>query len=144
MLRKLIAAGLVSLAVASCGSGSATPSPSASTRVGASPSAAASGAPTVAPSDAVPTETALPAGTMTAACDSVALRKKASTSGAVVARIKMGTTVHVAGTVNGTAYTPGGCGVNGKSWLKIDQVGDKTAKSLYGATYVYAAAGLFN
>jgi hypothetical protein len=144
MLRKLIAAGLVALAVASCGSGSATPSPSASTAPGSSSTAGASDAPTVAPSDAVPTETALPAGTMTAACDSVALRKKASTSGAVVARVKVGTTVHVAATVNGTAYTPGGCGVNGKSWLKIDQVDGKTVKSLYGSTYVYAAAGLFN
>ncbi len=143
MLRKLIAAGLVSLAVASCGSGSATPSPSAPTD-SAPPSVGASDAPTVGPSGAAPTATTTPAGIMTAACDSVALRKKANTSGAIVARLTAGTTVHVAATVTGAAYTPVGCGVNGKSWLKIDKIGDQTVKSLYGMTYVYAAAGLFN
>jgi hypothetical protein len=143
MLRKLIAAALVSLAVASCGSGSATPSPTASGASEApSSSPGASGAPSDAPSDAVPSAS-LPAGTRTTACDSVALRTKAATSGGLVVRIAKGTLVHVAATVNGSAYTPGACGVAGSSWLKIDKVDGKTVKSLYGASFVYAAAGLF-
>jgi hypothetical protein len=149
MLRKLIAAGLISLAVASCGSGSATPSPSASASGSAAASAgpgASSAAPgdtsSTAPSLEAPTAT-IPAGTMTAACDAIALRRTAATTGGLVVRLKIGTTVHVAQTLEGTAYTPGACGVAGTSWLKIDQVGGKTVKALYGAAFLYAAAGLF-
>ena len=145
MLRKLIAAGLVSLAVASCGSGSATPSPSASAATAGasgSPSASVGTSASVAPTVEAPSAS-VPEGTMTAACDAVALRRKASTTGGLVARLKIGTAVHVAETLEGSAYTPGAGGVAGTSWLKIDQVGGKAVRSLYGVTFVYAAAGLF-
>jgi hypothetical protein len=145
MLRQLIAAGLISLAVASCGSASATPSPSVSvapsTDGGASPAApgdTSSAAPSVDGPSATATE-----GTMTAACDAVALRRKAATTGGLVARLKIGTVVHVMETLEGSAYTPGTCGVAGTSWLKIDQVSGKTVKALYGTPFLYAAAGLF-
>jgi hypothetical protein len=149
MLRKLIAAGFIALAVASCGSGSATPSPSASAS-GSAPASAGAGAPSAAPGDTssvapsmeAPSAT-VPDGTMTAACDAVALRRKAATTGGLVARLKIGTTIHVAETLEGSAYTPGACGVAGTSWLKIDQVGGKTVKALYGTQFLYAAAGLF-
>ncbi len=145
MLRRLIAAGLVALAVASCGSGSATPSPSASaatTDASGAPSASVDTSASVAPSAEAPSAS-VAVGSMTAACDAVALRRAAATTGGLVARLKIGTMVHVAATVEGSAYTPGACGVAGTSWLKIDQVGGKTVKALYGASFLYAAAGLF-
>jgi hypothetical protein len=80
---------------------------------------------------------------MTAACDSVALRTKANTTAGLVVRVKKGTVVHVAATVAGAAYTPGTCGVAGSSWLKIDKIGAKTVKALYGSSFIYGAAGLF-
>ena len=145
MLRKLIAAGLVSLAVASCGSGSASPSAStpASASAGAnvSPSADSAAPGTAANTDA--SATALPAGTMTASCDAVALRKKATTTAGLVARVAKGTQVHVAGTLEGAAYKPGQCGTSGTSWLKIDEVNGSTVQELFGTSFVYAAAGLF-
>ena len=144
MLRKLIATGLVSLAIASCGSGSATPSPSASggATSSTSPSSSAETS-SVAPTSSETPTASLPANTMTAACDSVALRTKANTTSGLVVRVKKGTVVHVAATVEGAAYTPGTCGIAGTSWLKIDKVGAKTVKALYGSSFVYAAAGLF-
>jgi 3D (Asp-Asp-Asp) domain-containing protein len=76
-------------------------------------------------------------------CDSVSLRKSASSSAARLKVIPSGTSVHVVATVTGTAYTAGSCGTSGSDWLKIDKVGGKTAKTLYGVSYVYAAAGFF-
>lgn len=76
-------------------------------------------------------------------CDNVSLRKAASSSAARVRVIPSGTSVHVVATVTGTAYTAGACGSSGSDWLKIDQVGGKSAKSLYGVSFVYAAAGFF-
>jgi hypothetical protein len=49
----------------------------------------------------------------------------------------------VVATVTGTAYTAGSCGTSGDTWLKIDAVAGKTAKSAYGVDFVYAAEGFF-
>ncbi|HEY5630140.1 MAG TPA: hypothetical protein VIR16_11570 [Candidatus Limnocylindrales bacterium] len=152
MRRRMILVGVLAMALAACGGSSGSPSPSAS---GADSSAASSGSPAASPgtsgapaasetTNASPTA-APPAGTSTstAACDGISLRKSPSSTAARVKTIGSGTLVHVVATVTGTAYTAGACGTSGSDWLKIDKVGSKTTKSLYGMNYVYAAAGFF-
>ncbi len=147
MRRRLILAGVLAFTLAACGGSSATPSPSASDQGSAAPSAAAgpssapleSPPPTASPSPAVPG----PGSTATAICNGIGLRKAASASSTKLKTINSGTAVHVVDTVTGTSYTAGSCGTSGDTWLKIDKVGGKSAKSAYGVTYVYAAAGFF-
>lgn len=146
MRRRVILVGVLAMALAGCGGSSATPSPSASESVSAAPSSdAGSASPgTSQGSSSEASASAAPAADIsTAICDSVSLRKQPSSSGARVKTINSGTAVHVVATVDGTAYTAGSCGVSGSQWLKIDQVGGKAAKTLYGVQYVYAAAGFF-
>lgn len=150
MRRRLILVAVLATALAACGGSTGSPSPSGS---GASPATAssspsgpagASSEPTASGSEAAASPSAaLPAGSMTAICDGISLRKAASSSGAKLKVINSGTAVHVVATVDGTAYTAGSCGTSGSSWLKIDQVGGKAVKSLYKVNYVYAAAGFF-
>ena len=149
MRGRLILVGVLAMALAACGGSSGSPSPSAS---GAGSSSAASGSPSSNPgasptasdgANAASPSAAAPAGTSTAVCDGISLRKSPSSTAAKVRAINSGTSVHVAATVTGTPYTAGACGTSGSEWLKIDKVGGKTAKSLYGVTYVYAAAGFF-
>ena len=150
MRRRMVLVGVLAMALAACGGSSGSPSPSSSD---AGSSAAPSGS-TSAPGDASPAASesvntdspsaSLPAeGISSAVCDAISLRKSPASSGAKVNAINSGTAVHVAATVSGTAYTAGACGTSGSEWLKIDKIGGKTAKSLYGVTYVYAAAGFF-
>lgn len=139
MLRRLLAASVIVVAVAACGGESPTPSPSASLSTSPAPTSPATPSPTVVtptPRPAFPTS-------MRAACNGVALRDSPALSGKLVARIASGAKVRVVATKGGDAYTAGACGTSGDSWLKIDKVGSKTAKKLYGMKYVYAAAGLF-
>ncbi|MHB8961073.1 MAG: SH3 domain-containing protein [Candidatus Limnocylindrales bacterium] len=146
MRRRMVLVGVLAMALAACGGSSGSPSPSASD---AGSSAAASGSPSTLPASPTASEVASPsaappaAGTSTAVCDGISLRKSPSSTAAKVRAINSGTSVHVVATVSGTAYTAGACGTSGSEWLKIDKVGGKTAKSLYGVTYVYAAAGFF-
>ena len=149
MRGRLILVGVLAMALAACGGSSGSPSPSAS---GAGSSSAASGSPSSNPgasptasdgANAASPSAAAPAGTSTAVCDGISLRKSPSSTAAKVRAINSGTSVHVAATVTGTPYTAGACGTSGSEWLKIDKVGSRTAKSLYGVTYVYAAAGFF-
>jgi hypothetical protein len=147
MLRRLILVGVVAVALAGCGGSSASPSTSDTGAASAAPSSdstsssapggseAASAAPTASDGAAASTSTAM--------CDGVSLRKQPKTTGAKVATVNSGTAVHVVATVSGTAYTAGACGTAGDTWLKIDRVAGKTAKSAYGVPYVYAAAGFF-
>jgi hypothetical protein len=147
MRRRLILVGILALTLAACGDSSSTPSPSASDQGSAAPSSEASSS--AGPLDSLqPTSepaTAAPAtgSTATAICDAISLRKSASGSASRVKSINSGTAVHVVATVKGSSYSAGSCGVSGNSWLKIDKVGGKSAKSAYGVTYVYAAAGFF-
>ena len=142
MLRRLLVASFAVIVIAGCGSGSPTASPSepASTTAPAVASAAPAAAPTSEPS-AGP-NTAGPT-TMMAACNAVGLRKLPSSKGALVVRIGAGTSVRVAEVVSGEAYKAGTCGSDGNTWLKIDQVGGKGVKSLYGVAFAYSAAGFF-
>jgi hypothetical protein len=150
MRRRMVLVGVLAMTLAACGGSSGSPSPSASD---AGSSAAASGSPSALPGSspsssaganaASPSAVAPAAGTSTAVCDGISLRKSPASTAAKVKAINSGTSVHVAARVTGTAYTVGACGTSGSEWLKIDKVGGKTAKSLYGVTYVYAAAGFF-
>ncbi|HEX6867480.1 MAG TPA: glycoside hydrolase family 25 protein [Candidatus Limnocylindrales bacterium] len=58
---------------------------------------------------------------------------------------KTGTLVTTSTTVTGRSYstTCAGKSVSGRTWIRISAVNGKSVKSLYGVTYVYAAAGLF-
>jgi lysozyme len=59
--------------------------------------------------------------------------------------IKTNAKVLVATGVAGTAWstTCAGKAVAGKAWYRISAVNGRTVRSLYGVTYLYAAAGLF-
>jgi hypothetical protein len=145
MIRRLLIAGFAAAVIAGCGSGSASPS------VEPSVAGTASGAPAVQPTAAVEQPSAAASGAPTATgtmmsseCTAVAIRKTPKASGALLARLAQGTDVHVVATVNGQAYKAGSCGTGGKKWLKIDQVGGKSVKSLYGVSFAYGAAGFFN
>lgn len=151
MRRRLILVGVLAVALAACGGSTPTPSPSASAGSSASasgspstPSGQSSGPTASESTNASPSAPAPAAGsTSTAACAGISLRKTPASSGARVKTISSGTTVHVVATVTGGTYTAGACGTSGSDWLKIDKVGSKTVKALYGVTYVYAAAGFF-
>ncbi len=142
MLRRLLVASFAVIVVAGCGSGSPTASPSepVSTAAPAVATAAPATAPTAEPSAAA--NTAGPT-TMSAACNAVGLRKLPSSKGALVVRIGAGTSVRVVEVVTGEAYKAGNCGSDGNTWLKIDQVGGKGVKALYGVAVAYSAAGFF-
>jgi GH25 family lysozyme M1 (1,4-beta-N-acetylmuramidase) len=79
-----------------------------------------------------------------AAC-SVNLRTSASTSATIKGTLKTGTKVTVATSVTGTAWkaTCNGKTISSKYWYRISAVNGKSAKSLYGVTYVYGALYLF-
>ncbi len=145
MQSRLILAGILALTLAACGGSSATPSPSASSESPAAPSLVVSSAPpeslqpSMAPSSTAPASES----TLTAICDGVSIRKSSTTSSSRLGSVNSGTAVHVVATETGQSYTAGACGVSGDGWLKIDRVGGKTAKSVYGVAYVYAAAGFF-
>lgn len=147
MRRRLILVGILALTLAACGGSSSTPPPSASDQGSLAPSGDAGSSvgpldtlqPTEAPSIAEPAA----GSTATAICDSVILRKAASSSSTRLKTINSGMAVHVVATVSGTSYTAGSCGVSGNTWLQIDTVGGKSAQSAYGVPYVYAAAGFF-
>lgn len=142
MLRRLLVASFAAVIIGGCGSGSPSASPVDSTS--ASTPAAATAAPTVAPTVEPSVEvTPIQPTTMSAACNAVGLRKLPSSKGALIVRIGAGTMVRVAEVVPGDAYKAGTCGSDGDTWLKIDQVGGKSVKALYGVAFAYTAAGFF-
>ncbi|MHB8890747.1 MAG: hypothetical protein ACYC65_01740 [Candidatus Limnocylindrales bacterium] len=144
MVRRLMVIGFAVVVIAGCGSGSSSPSSLTASPTMASASAAATAAPAAGPT-AAPTVEPTTAGpvTMTAACNAVGIRKLPSSNGALIVRIGAGTEVRVAEIVPGDAYEAGACGSAGDAWLKIDLVGGKDVKTLYGVSLAYAAAGFF-
>lgn len=140
MLRRLLAASFIVVAVAACGGSTPTESPSASGAPASVPSIAPS--PSPSPSESPTPSPALPA-IRVAACNAIALRANSTLSGKLLDRVSSGTKVRVVAEVTGDAYTVGACGSDGNTWLKINRVGGKKVKTLYGTPYVYAAAGLF-
>lgn len=139
MLRRVLVGGLLAVSVAACGGSSPTASPEVVTPA---PTVAPIATPATEPSSE-PVESAAVATTATAACGGVGLRKGAATTTALVGRIGEGTKVRIADTVVGETYEAGSCGTGGDTWHKIDRVGGKSVKSLYGVKFVYSAAGFY-
>ena len=138
MLRRLIVVGFAVIVIAGCGSASPTAAPSAS------PADGPTTAPTTAPTEEPVVEpTAASQTTMTAICNAVGVRKLPSSTGALIVRIGLGAEVRVVEVLPGDAYEAGACGSAGDIWLKIDQVGGKSIKTLYGVSFAYTAAGFF-
>ena len=138
MPKRALGLTFVVLLFAACGGSSpsvapssAAPSASEAATVGPSASEAAS----VAPSTG--------ASTRTAACAAVALRKLPSTTGPILGRVSIGTTVQAVDMVTGDPYTVSACGTPGSDWLKIDMVNGKTVQSVYGVPFVYSASGFY-
>jgi GH25 family lysozyme M1 (1,4-beta-N-acetylmuramidase) len=79
------------------------------------------------------------------ACDGVAIRTSASTSGTKKASLPAGTKVTTSGTVTGGSWsaTCAGKAVSGSSWYRIKEVNGRSVSSLYGVSTVYGATGLF-
>ena len=73
------------------------------------------------------------------------LRTTALTSSTIKTVISTDTKVLVVAKVYGSSYstTCAGKAVSGKIWYRISSVNGKSVKSVYGVTYLYAAAGLF-
>ncbi len=61
----------------------------------------------------------------------------------MIVRAKAGTKVRVVETVPGDAYEAGSCGTAGDTWLKVDRVGGKSIKTVYGVPFGFVAAGFF-
>jgi len=87
---------------------------------------------------------ALGATLVTPKCNDVNLRTGPATTYARKAQVDLGARLTVVSTVNGGSYSAQ-CGgaQSGHYWYKISAVNGKTAKSLYGVSYVYAAHKLF-
>ncbi len=138
MLRRLMVVGFAVIVIAGCGSSSPTAAPSAS------PADLPTTAPTAPPTEEPVVEpTAATKTTMTAICNAVGVRKLPSSTGALIVRIGLGAEVRVVEVVPGDPYQAGACGSAGDIWLKIDQVGGKSIKTLYGVSSAYTAAGFF-
>lgn len=139
MLRRVLVGGLLAVSVAACGGSSPTPSPEPVTPA---PTVAPVATPATEPSSE-PAESAALRTTAVAACGAVGLRKGAATTTTLVGRVGIGTKVRIAETVVGETYEAGPCGTGGDAWHKIDRVGGKSVKSLYGVQFVYSAAGFY-
>ena len=88
---------------------------------------------------------ALGATSATARCDGAALRTKPSATATRVARVGAGTKVVAVSLVRGGKWHVrcAGSSATGRSWWKITVINNKTAKTRYNRTYVYAASTLF-
>ena len=130
--------------VAACGGSAASPTTPPTEAPTEAPVPTGSAVATEAPSDAASATPTIAARTTAAAkCAGVALRKEPSTTGEVIVRAKAGTKVRVVETVPGDAYEAGTCGTAGDTWLKVDRVGGKSIKTLYGVPFGFVAAGFF-
>jgi hypothetical protein len=135
------ASAFLVMLIAGCGGSSVTPSPSASEPATEVP--VSTDAPSSSPSQGAGGPSAAPHTTATAQCAGIAIRKAAKADGDVLVRVKAGAKVRVVEVVVGDAYTAGSCGMSGDSWLKVDRLGGKSIKTLYGVPFGYVAAGFF-
>jgi len=137
----IVASAFLAAVIAGCGGSAATTSPVASEPATEVP--VPTDVPSAAPSGDAASPSAAPHTTATALCAGVAIRKQAKTDGDVIVRVKSGAKVRVVEVIVGDAYTAGSCGMSGDSWLKVDRIGGKSIKTLYGVPFGYVAAGFF-
>lgn len=145
MMRRMavggVTAAMLMVLLAACGGSETSPSASADA---ATEAPIESSAPDVEEPSAEPEETTAPETVRLAAlCAGVGIRKGATKGDDVLVRVNKGTKVRVVETVTGDPYEAGSCGTSGDEWLKIDRVGGKSVKALYGVPYGYAAGGFF-
>jgi hypothetical protein len=136
-----VTAAMFLVLLGACGGSDASPSASADA---ATEAPIESMAPEVEESSAEPEETAAPETVrLTALCAGVGIRNGPTKDDKLLGRVNKGTKVRVVETVTGDPYEAGSCGTGGDEWLKIDRVGGKSIKALYGVPYGYAAGGFF-
>ena len=136
-----VTAAMLLVLLAACGGSEASPSPSAET---ATEVPLESSEPDVEEPSAALDETAAPETVrMAATCAGVGIRKGPTKGDGLLVRVNKGTKVRVVETVTGDPYEAGACGTSGDDWLKIDRIGSKSVKALYGVPYGYAAGGFF-
>jgi hypothetical protein len=136
-----VATALLLVSVAGCGGSSASPSAAAS--VAPSEAPVPTDAPSAVPSGVAASPTPAVRTTATALCGGIAMRKQPKAAADVLVRTKAGQKVRIVEVVMGDAYTAGSCGMSGNSWLKVDRIGGKSVKTLYGVPFGYVAAGFF-
>ena len=136
-----VTAAMLLVLLAACGGSEASPSPSAEA---ATEAPIESAAPDVEEPSAEPEPSAADASVrMVALCAGVGIRKGPTKGDGLLVRVNKGTKVRVAETVTGDPYEAGSCGTSGDDWLKIDRIGGKSVKALYGVPFGYAAGGFF-
>jgi hypothetical protein len=136
-----VTAAMLLVLLAACGGSEASPSPSSesATEAPIESTAPAAEEPSTAPEESAVAETVR----MTASCGGIGVRKGPTKGDDLLVRVNKGTKVRVVETVTGDPYEAGSCGTSGDDWLKIDRIGSKSVKALYGVPYGYAAAGFF-
>jgi GH25 family lysozyme M1 (1,4-beta-N-acetylmuramidase) len=107
------------------------------------PTATPTPKPTPTPSP-TPAPTATPANVDVIANCPVRLRSATSVDAATLSIIDTNTVITTSGTVSGGAWAADcATSVSGSSWYKVVAVGGASTSSLFGASVVYAATGLF-
>jgi hypothetical protein len=136
-----VTAAMLLVLLAACGGSGASPSSS---------NEAATEAPIESPALEVEEPSAEPeasaaagAISMAAMCAGVGIRKGPTKTDGLLVRVNKGTKVRVVETVTGDPYEAGSCGTSGDDWIKIDRIGGKSVKALYGVPFGYAAGGFF-
>ena len=136
-----VTAAMLLVLLAACGGAEA--SPSASAEVVTEAPIESSGPDVEEPSAEPEASAADETISMVALCAGVGIRKGPAKSEGLLVRVNKGTTVRVVETVTGDAYEAASCGTSGDDWLKIDRIGGKSVKALYGVPFGYAAGGFF-
>jgi hypothetical protein len=136
-----VTAAMLLVLLGACGGSEASPAPSAEA---ATEAPIDSSGPDIEEPSAAPEETAAPETVrMAATCAGVGIRKGPTKGDGLLVRVNKGTKVRVVETVTGDPYEAGSCGTSGDDWLKIDRIGGKSVKALYGVPFGYAAGGFF-
>jgi len=92
---------------------------------------------------AVPAPVGAATQAMVPACSGVNLRSAATTGATARARLATTAKVTVAATIRGSSWRTDCAGLKaGSTWHRISHVNGATVRSIYGVTYLYAAAGL--
>ncbi len=137
-----VTAAMLLVLLGACGGSEASSSPSAeatATEVPVESSAPEAEEPSVDVDETAAPETVA----FAALCAGIGVRKGPTTGDDLLVRVNRGTKVRVVEAVTGDPYEAGSCGKSGDQWLKIDRIGGKSIKALYGVPYGYAAGGFF-